>query len=185
METNKNPWKILDSKHIYENPWLSLTEYQVINPAGNPGIYGKVHFKNRAIGIVALDEADNIYLVGQYRFSIDQYTWELPEGGGLFDETPLDTAKRELQEETGLKAENWEELLIIHPSNSVTDEIGYVFLATGLSQHETNFDDTEDLRTRKIPFDIVLEEVMTGKITDSLTMAAILKLQVMRSQEKS
>lgn len=185
METNKNPWKILDAKSVYDNPWLQLTEYQVINPSGNPGIYGKVHFKNRAIGIVALDKEDNVYLVGQYRFSIDQYTWELPEGGGLFDELPLETAKRELQEETGLKAENWEELLTIHTSNSVTDEIGYVFLATGLSQHETDFDDTEDLQTKKILFDELLEEVMAGKITDSLTMAAILKLQVIRLKNKS
>ena len=184
METNKNPWKILDSTKIYENPWLQLTEYQVINPSGNPGIYGKVHFKNRAIGIVAMDVQDNVYLVGQYRFSIDQYAWEIPEGGGSYDELPLDTAKRELEEETGLRADHWEELMTIHPSNSVTDEIGIIFLATGLSQHETHFDDTEDLKMRKLPFEVVLEEVMSGKITDSLTVGAILKLQVLRSKNK-
>lgn len=185
METNKNPWKILDSKDIYQNSWLRLTEFDVIAPSGNPGIYGKVHFENKAIGIVALDDQDNVYLVGQYRFPIDQYTWELPEGGGLPDESPLDAAKRELEEETGLRAENWESLLTIHTSNSVTDEIGYVFLATGLSQHETNFDDTEDLRIRKLPFEMVLEEVMSGKITDSLTIAGILKLKVLRLKNKS
>ncbi len=182
MESGKNPWQIIDTKEIYENPWIRLTEYQVLNPAGNPGIYGKVHFQNRAIGIVAMDTEDNVYLVQQFRFAIDQATWEIPEGGGPFDETPLAAAKRELQEETGLKAENWEELLTIHTSNSVTDEIGYVFLATGLSQHETNFEETEDIRIKKIPFENVLDDVMSGKITDSLTMAAILKLQVLRSQ---
>jgi len=182
METNNNPWKILDAKDIYQNPWLGLTEFRVITPAGNPGIYGKVHFKNRAIGVVALDENDHVYLVGQYRFTIDAYTWELPEGGGPFDETPLDTAKRELEEETGLRAEKWESLLTLHTSNSVTDEIGYVFLATGLSQHETNFDETEDLRVKKLPFEDVLSMVLSGEITDSLTMAAILKLQVLRTK---
>lgn len=182
MESYENPWRIIDGRLVYDNPWLSLTEYNVINPAGNPGIYGKVHFKNRAIGIVAMDEHDNVYLVGQFRFSIDQFSWEIPEGGGLLDEAPLFTAKRELQEETGLKAESWEELLTIHTSNSVTDEIGYVFLATGLSQHETSFEDTEDIRIKKLPFSTILEYVMDGTITDSLTMAAILKLQVLRSR---
>lgn len=181
MESAKNPWKIIDGKEIYENPWIQLTEYQVINPAGNPGIYGKVHFKNRAIGIVALDEEDNVYLVQQFRFAIDEATWEIPEGGGPFGESPLDAAKRELEEETGLKAKNWEMLLTMHTSNSVTDEIGHVFLATGLSQHETNFEDTEDISIQKKPFGKVLEDVMSGKITDSLTMAAILKLQVLRN----
>ena len=183
MESSTNPWKITGAKEIYENPWLRLTEYQVVNPSGNKGIYGKVHFRNRAVGIVALDEKDNVYLVGQYRFAIDEWTWELPEGGGPLDETPLETAKRELKEETGLKAEHWEELLTIHTSNSVTDEVGYVFLATGLSQHETDFDDTEDILIKKLPFESVLAKVLSGDITDSLTMAAILKLQVLRNKK--
>ncbi|MFT4203404.1 MAG: NUDIX hydrolase [Chitinophagaceae bacterium] len=180
MELNSNPWKIIGAKEIYENQWIRLTEYQVINPSGNEGIYGKVHFQNRAVGVVALDDADNVYLVGQYRFVLNQYTWELPEGGGSFDETPLESAKRELQEETGLKAEHWEDLLTMHLSNSVTDEICHVFLATGLSQHETDFDDTEDIRIQKLPFETVLQQVLAGEITDSITVAAILKLRVVR-----
>ncbi|WP_447642886.1 MULTISPECIES: NUDIX domain-containing protein [Chitinophagaceae] len=183
MEVNYNPWKITGSKEIYQNPWIHLTEYQVVNPAGNPGIYGKIHFLNRAIGIVAMDEEDNVYLVGQFRFALGQYTWELPEGGGPLDEAPLDAAKRELEEETGLRAENWEELMTLHTSNSVTDEVGHIFLATGLSQHVTNFEDTEDISIQKLPFDVLLEKVMSCEITDSLTVAAILKLHVLRMEK--
>src|ERR1700760_2874642 len=105
-----NPWQITSSEEIYDNPWINVTEYQVINPSGNPGIYGKVHFKNRAIGIVPLDDEMNTYLVGQYRFVLGAYSWEIPEGGAPLGSDPLDTAKRELLEETGLKASKWTKL---------------------------------------------------------------------------
>src|ERR1700749_2172291 len=94
----ENPWQIVSEKNVYDNPWINLTEYQVINPSGNPGIYGKVHFKNLAIGVLPLDEEMNTYLVGQYRFTLNQYSWEIPEGGGAAGEHPLDSAKRELLE---------------------------------------------------------------------------------------
>src|SRR6201990_1547637 len=105
----ENPWKITAEKVVYDNPWINVTEYQVINPSGNPGIYGKVHFKNRAIGVIPLDSAMNTYLVGQYRFVLNEYHWEIPEGGGHMAHDPLDAAKRELLEETGLKARKWTE----------------------------------------------------------------------------
>ena len=179
----ENPWKILSEKEIYDNRWINVTQYDVINPAGGQGIYGKVHFKNIAIGIVAIDDEDNVYLVGQYRFAIDQYSIELPEGGGPHNEDPLEAAKRELLEETGLKAENWEEFLTMHLSNSVTDEKAIVYLASELSQHESNPDDTEDISVIKMPFEALLSKVLIGEITDVITVTAILKLAYLRTQK--
>ena len=177
----KNPWKILAEKEVYDNPWISLTEYDVVNPSGGKGIYGKVHFKNLAIGILPIDEENNIWLVGQYRFPINMYSWELPEGGGLHEHDPLDSAKRELLEETGLKAEHWEKLLEMHLSNSVTNEKSIVYIARNLSQHNAEPEETEDLRVQKIPFETAFQKVMAGEITDSITVAAILKWKVMQS----
>jgi ADP-ribose pyrophosphatase len=165
-----NPWKITAEKDIYQNPWIGLTEYQVINPSGNPGVYGKVHFKNMAMGIVPLDEEMNTYLVGQYRFVLDQYSWETPEGGCPLGSDPLDAAKRELLEETGLKANQWQEIQRMHLSNSVCDELCIIYLARGLEQHEAE---------PKLPFAKVYEMVCNGEITDSVTVAAVLKVQLM------
>src|SRR5579871_191774 len=106
----KNPWQIISEKNIYDNPWINITEFDVINPGGGNGIYGKVHFKNLAIGILPLDENMNTYLVGQYRFPLDQYSWEIPEGGGMIGIDPLISAQRELIEETGLVATQWTEI---------------------------------------------------------------------------
>lgn len=175
----ENPWQITSDKKIYDNPWISLTEYQVINPSGNPGIYGKVHFKGFAIGIIPLDEEMNTYLVGQYRFAPGCYSWEIPEGGGPFDADPLESAKRELLEEAGLKAEQWTELLRMHLSNSVSDELSIVYLARGLKQFEPEPEDTEQLIIKKLPFAEVYRMVCSGEITDSITVAAVLKLQLM------
>lgn len=179
MQKNNNPWTILSSKEAYENPWIKLTEYDVINPSGGKGIYGKVHFKNRALGIVAMDEERNIYLVGQFRFPTEQYSWELPEGGGPFEEDSLEAAKRELLEETGLIATEWKELMHMHLSNSITDEAATVYLATNLTQHAPEPEETEDLQTIRLPFEEVFKKVMNGEITDAITVAAILKLKLM------
>jgi 8-oxo-dGTP pyrophosphatase MutT (NUDIX family) len=179
MSTEQNPWKIIDQKTVYENPWIQLTEFNVINPGGGKGIYGKVHFKNRAIGMVVLDEQMNTYLVGQFRFTIDEYSWEIPEGGGLVGTDPLEGAKRELLEETGLVAANWEPLLEMHLSNSVSDELAILYLATGLTQFEAEPEETEQLQIKKLPFKELYEMVLTGKIKDSMSVAAILKIQLM------
>lgn len=179
MQQHNNPWTIISEKNVYDNPWINLTEFSVINPSGGKGIYGKVHFKNRAIGIVAIDDDENIYLVGQYRFPTSHYSWELPEGGGPLNEEPLKAAQRELLEETGLIANNWQELMRMHLSNSVTDEEAIVYLAKNLTQHEAEPEETEDLQTLKLPFEDVFEKVMNGEITDSITVAAVLKLKVM------
>lgn len=179
LPEQSNPWQVLGAIEIYDNPWIKITEFDVINPSGGKGIYGKVHFKNRAIGVVAIDEEQSIYLVGQYRFPLDRYSWELPEGGGAFEETALEAAKRELLEETGLVAHKWEELLKMDLSNSVTDEQAIVFVATGLEQHNARPEPTEQLQIIKRPLQEVFDDVMAGRITDSITVAAVLKLKAM------
>lgn len=175
----QNPWQTKSSKKIYENPWISLTEHQVINPSGGKGIYGEVHFKNYAIGIIAIDEDDLIYLVGQYRYPLKQYSWELPEGGGPLDQEPLDSAKRELLEETGLVAQHWEEVLRMHLSNSVSNELGILYLAKDFEQFEAQPEETEQLEVKKIPFEEAYQMVIKGEITDSLTVAGILRVKLM------
>ena len=175
-EKNSNPWKKLSTRKIYDNPWINVEEHDVINPRGGKGIYGKVHFKNKAIGIIPLDENHNTWLVGQYRYTLNSFSWEIPMGGGPLSENIVDAAKRELKEETGLLANSWKLILNIHTSNSVTDEEGFVFLAEDLSQQATDFDETEDLEIIKMPFCNAIDLVMNGKITDSLTIAGILKL---------
>lgn len=173
-----NPWQILNESLVYDNPWISLTEYDVINPSGGKGIYGKVHFKNKAIGVLAIDAENNIYLVGQYRFPLGRYSWELPEGGGALTERPIEAAKRELLEETGLEAASWELFMQMDLSNSVTDEESFIFLARELTQFEPQPEETEQLKIARLPFERVLEMVLDGRITDSITVAAILKLKV-------
>jgi 8-oxo-dGTP pyrophosphatase MutT (NUDIX family) len=176
-EEIKNPWTTLSGEVKYENRWIKVTEFQVLNPSGGKGIYGKVHFKNNAIGIVALDKDLNTWLVGQYRFTLNAWSWEIPEGGGPQDESPLEAAKRELQEETGLKAKKWSQILTYHTSNSVTDEIGYAFLAEELEEGERLLEDTEaDMKVWKLPLAQALQMIDEGKITDSISVMAILKV---------
>lgn len=175
FDPNRNPWECKSSKKIYENPWIKVAEDNVIRPNKSEGIYGKVHFKNKAIGIIPLDDQLNTWLVGQYRYTLNEYSWEIPMGGAPLDENTVDGAKRELKEETGLVAREWTNILKIHTSNSVTDEYGYVFLARDLTQEEMDWDETEELQIRKLPLEEALEMVMENQITDSLSIAGILK----------
>ena len=175
----ENPWKITSEKAVYDNPWINVTEYQVINPSGNPGIYGKVHYKNVAIGVFPLDDDMNTYLVGQYRFVLGQYSWEMPEGGGPEGTDPLESAKRELLEETGLKAQNWTEIQRLHLSNSVSDELSILYLARDLEQFEAEPEDTEQLIIHKLPFNEVYQMVCDGRITDAMTVAVVLKVRLL------
>jgi 8-oxo-dGTP pyrophosphatase MutT (NUDIX family) len=176
MNKYVNPWIKISEKSIYENPWIDVTEHQVINPSGNQGIYGKVSFKNKAIGIVPLGQAGSTWLVGQYRYTIDEYTWEIPTGGGPMNQDILESARRELKEETGIEAKKWTEILRIHTSNSVTDEEGFVFLAEELTMGEPQFEETEKLEIRKVSILEAIEMVMKNEITDSLSIAGILKV---------
>jgi 8-oxo-dGTP pyrophosphatase MutT (NUDIX family) len=182
MSDHENPWKILAERVIYENPWIGLTEYDVINPGGGKGIYGKVRFKNLAIGVMPLDDRGNTWLVGQYRFPLDAYSWEIPEGGGDLSVPAVESARRELLEETGLVAREWTVLMEMHLSNSVTDEKAVVFLARGLEQREAAPEETEELVVRRLPFEEAYGMVERGEITDSMSVAAILKVKLLLLQ---
>jgi len=179
-----NPWVTLESKEIYTNNWIQLTEHQVINPSGGTGIYGEVHFKNLAIGILPLDEQLNTWLVGQYRYPIKAYSWEIPEGGGPLDHLPLDSAKRELQEETGLIATDWIELQRMHLSNSVSNELAIIYIARGLTIGAAAPEETEELIIRKVHFSEAYDMVINGQITDSMSVAAILKTKILLQEGK-
>lgn len=169
---------------VYDNPWIQVTEFQVVNPSGGPGIYGVVHFKNLAIGVVPLDEQGHLWLVGQYRYPLQAYSWEIPEGGGPLEVDPLLSAQRELLEETGIRAAHWELILTMHLSNSVSDEKALIYLATGLSYHDSQPEETEQLQLRKVKLEEAYEEVLQGKITDSISVAAILRLMLMKKENK-
>ncbi len=171
----ENPWKTKNIKLVYQNPWISLEEHEVINPSGNDGIYGKFRFKNYALGIIPLDQELNTWLVGQYRYATGEYSWEIPMGGGINQEDILLNAKRELKEETGLTAKYWTEIMRIHTSNSVTDEVEYVFLAQNLIAGATEFEETEVIQIQKLSLKEAIQKVMMGEITDSISIAGLLK----------
>lgn len=179
MSEQDNPWKTLSSKTHYENPWIKVDEHQVLNPNGNPGIYGVVSFKNRAVAILPLDDEGNTWIVGQYRYPLKEYHWELPMGGAPESEDLLTCAQRELKEETGLLAQDWQLVLELHLSNSITQEYGVAFIAKGLQQFEPEFEDTEKIEIKKIPAQELLERVLSGEITDSLTVATVMKAKLL------
>lgn len=175
----RNPWTTQTSAVHYDNRWIRVVENQVLNPSGNPGIYGVVHYKNLAIGILPLDDELNTWLVGQYRYPLNEYSWEIPEGGGPIGIPPLESAQRELKEETGLVAAEWHELQRLHLSNSVSDELAILYLARGLRQEAAEPEDTEDLRLLKVPFAQAYQYVLSGQITDAMSVAGILRVQLM------
>ena len=180
LESLPNPWKQQNNQRLYENPWFCLDEDDVINPGGSLSHYGKILFKNIAIGIIPLDENNNTWLVGQYRYVPDCYSWEIPMGGGPLHIDPLESAKRELREETGFSADNWRILMHLHTSNSVTDERGIVFVATGLTPGETDFEETEDLRLLRLPLADAIQLAIDGEITDAVSVAGLLRLAISR-----
>jgi len=178
IDEKKNPWTKLSEEIKYENPWIKVEEHQVLNPAGNPGIYGKVHFKNVAVCVIPIDENGNTWIVGQYRYPLNEYSWEIIEGGGKMDADPLESAKRELLEEAGIIAEEWELISTVHTSNSVSDEIGLIYIAKKLTFTEAIPEETEQLQIKKIPVKELIQVAMEGKITDSLSLIGIYKLAI-------
>lgn len=172
---DENPWTTVAGRVVYENPWIAVREDQVIRPDGTPGIYGVVHFKNQAIGVLPVEDDGSIWLVGQHRYPLDRYSWEIPEGGSPPEESPEQTARRELEEETGLTAGRLELIATIHLSNSVSDEFGYLYRATRLTQGKDNPEGTERLEVRRIPWDEARAMLDRGEITDSLSVVALLR----------
>ena len=179
--TSRNPFVVLSSRRVYENAWIAVTEHAIQKPRGGDGIYGVVHFKNRAVGVVPYADG-SVWLVGQHRFPLDQYSWEIPEGGAPLTEDLEDCARRELAEETGLQAGRLEKLFSMHLSNSATDEIAHVFLATDLTQGVPDWEDTEELAIRKVSVRELFEAVLAGEITDGITVATAFRLQLMLLQ---
>jgi 8-oxo-dGTP pyrophosphatase MutT (NUDIX family) len=173
-ERRVGPWTVRSKRIVFDNPWITVVDHAVIHPDGSPGQYAVVRFKNRAIGVLPIDDQGNVWLVGQHRFPLDAYSWELPEGGGELADEPLAAAKRELIEETGLTATDWLPLASFDLSNSVTDEAAVCFLAAGLSEGRSAPEPSEALTVRQAPFKEVFESVLKGEIRDSLTVIMML-----------
>lgn len=175
----RGPWTTLSEEPAYETPWISVTHHEVVDPGGKQGVYGVIHFKNLAVGIVPLDEDLNTWIVGQYRYPLETYSWEIPEGGGKRDVAPLESAKRELREETGIEAAQWTKVLEMDLSNSASDEQAIIYVAQELTFHAAQPDHDEELEQRKLPFAELYGMVERGEVRDSLTVAAVMKVQLM------
>jgi 8-oxo-dGTP pyrophosphatase MutT (NUDIX family) len=175
-----NPWRRLARRTVYENAWIRIHHDDVLRPDGAPGIYGVVEFRNVAVGVVALDERDRLLLVGQFRYTHEAYSWEIPEGGVPADESPLDGAKRELAEETGFRAADWRELVRLQTSNSVTDEVGVVYVARDLAPGIATPDGTEQLATRWVTIDEAISMIDRGDLLDAMSQVAILRVALER-----
>jgi len=182
MDETKNPWKVLTRATVYENDWIRVEHHEVLDPSGGPGIYGTVHFKGLATGVVPIDEMGNVILVGQYRFPLDTYSWEIPEGGGLRSVPALESAQRELREECGLVARHWMEIQCMELSNSVSDERSTGFLAWGLSEVSAEPEETEQLQVARVRFWEAVDRVKRGEIRDAVSVAALLRIALMALQ---
>ncbi|MBL7963674.1 MAG: NUDIX hydrolase [Flavobacteriales bacterium] len=181
--TRRGPWTTVKEEVRYGTPWIEVSHHEVIDPGGRPGIYGVVHFRNLAIGIVPLDEHLNTWIVGQYRYPIQAYSWEIPEGGGKRDIPAIESAKRELREEAGIEAERWTEILRMDLSNSASDEHAIIYVAQDLSFFPPEPDHNEQLELRKLPFEELYGMVMRAEVQDSLTVAAVMKVKLMLMEE--
>ncbi|MDB6061268.1 MAG: mismatch repair protein MutT [Verrucomicrobiaceae bacterium] len=174
------PWQRVSTRQVYENPWVSVTHEEVITPAGTDGIYGVIHFKTRAIGIIPIDADGYTWLVRQFRYTLNQHLWEIPMGGGKLHDEPLAAAQRELQEETGFIANDWREIMRLHISKSVTDEEGVVFVARELTAGAAQLEHSEaDLEVLRLPLTEAIQWALDGKITDVISCAGLLKLHVL------
>jgi 8-oxo-dGTP pyrophosphatase MutT (NUDIX family) len=176
----QNPWKTLSSRTAYENAWLRVREDQVTRPDGQPGIYGVVEIRP-SVGIVALNERDEVVLVGQWRYTVNRYSWEIPRGGSRADEVDVQrAAERELAEEAGVIATHWQSMGTVDVGNGVLDDVQSLYLATGLAATSTNFDPEEDISIVWKPFEEAVRMALNGTMTEVCSIAAILKLAMLR-----
>jgi len=177
LRPHGTPWKRGTERVVFENPWIRVTEHAAVAPTGRPATYGVVGFKNFAIAVLPIHDDGTVILVGQNRFALADYSWEVPEGGSPLGEDPLAGARRELAEETGLAAAHWQEVLRGQLSNSVTDERAIGYIATGLTNggHGHAADETEDLALVRVPFKEALEAAVAGHLPDILTVAMLLR----------
>jgi 8-oxo-dGTP pyrophosphatase MutT (NUDIX family) len=183
--SEQNPWRRLSRRVAYQNQWLEVFHDDVIRPDGKPGIYGVVHFKNLAIGVLPLDETtDSVLMVGQHRYPMGHYSWEIPEGGGPMDEEPEAAARRELVEETGYQGGTWREICRAELSNSVTDEVTILFLATNLEPGPASPEGTEQLQVRWVPFTEAMAMIGRGEIVDAMTILALQAVALERANAK-
>ncbi len=180
-DTEANPWTTLSTRMIYENPWIRVREDQVLNPSGGKGIYGVVMFRNRAVGVIPIDDQDHTWLVGQYRYTHNRYEWEIPEGGCPEGESLIECARRELLEETGIIAQYYEPIAELQLSNSTTDEVAYLFIATGITHATASPEDTEQLEVKRVPVNEAILMAMSGEIRDAMSVVALLKLACLRA----
>jgi 8-oxo-dGTP pyrophosphatase MutT (NUDIX family) len=178
---SNGPWTRRSRRVAYENPWVTVWHDEVDRPDGSPGIYGVVHFAASAVGVIVLDDDDRVLLVGQHRYALEAYSWEIPEGGVPAGESPLEGARRELREETGVEATDWRELLRFHLSNSMTDEAGVLFAARAVRLGEPDPDPTEELTIRWLPFDEVMAMIADARITDALSIMALQRVALERA----
>ena len=175
------PWTRRSRRVAYANPWITIWHDDVARPDGSPGIYGVVHFANLAVGVLVLDDQDRTVLVGQHRYTLDEYSWELPEGGVPPGESALDGARRELREETGVEADGWRELVRFHLSNSISDEAGVLFAARATGHGAASPEPSEDLAVRWLPFDEALAMTADARITDAMTIMGLQRLALERA----
>lgn len=180
-----NPWTTLGSRPVYDNPWIAVREDSVLRPDGSPGIYGVVSFKNAAVGVLPVESDGSVWLVGQYRYPLGAYSWEIPEGGGIPGEPPETGARRELREETGLSADRLELIATAHLSNSVSDEVAYIYRGTGLTPGPSAPEGSERLEVRRFSWDDASAMLQRGEVTDSMSVIALLHEAVRRAKGTS
>jgi 8-oxo-dGTP pyrophosphatase MutT (NUDIX family) len=175
----RNPWRTTESREVYDNDWIRVREDRVVRPDGRPGIYGVVSYKHVALGAVPLYADGTTVLVGQHRYTLDDWTWEIPEGGGDHGLDPEEEMARELLEETGLVARTWTPLGALHTSNSVADEVAYLWLVEGLTEGDPDPEGTEELRRWRLPLHDAVAMALDGRITDAMSVAALCRAEAL------